>query len=359
MIPVFFAINNSYFPQVETTIVSILENSGEDFEFLILIDSPNSNSVEGLRNFVGKKYGKRALITIIDMHSCVPKIKKLIKADGRGPLPIETYFRLFIPQLSHYCSKVIYLDADLIVEDDLGKLFACDLKNCSLGAVVDPGIKKLVNEDAATPNWYKERTLQKYISDYLKVDPSRYFNAGVLLMDIEKIKKYKLDEEIFNVANKYSPFIYHDQDILNKVFADNVLPLDPRWNSFPFYRSGTFKDAESDVLYQKCNTEPKIIHYAGKSKPWRPQEMGQRFSTWWIYYMNTSFASLGDKDKLEELKRIEDKYAKYKKFFTVNLFNVKFHLFRENFSYRFMMNERCLLKRTIRVGDLFKKRFVN
>ena len=68
----------------------------------------------------------------------------------------------------------------------------------------------------------------------------------------------------------------------------------------------------------------------------------------------TSFASHNDADKLEELKRIESNYAKYKNFFTVNLFNIRFSLFRENFCYKFMLKKRCLLKSTIRAGKLFE-----
>ncbi len=176
------------------------------------------------------------------------------KGTANTYINIAAYFRLFMFKLlSDDVKKVLYLDCDLIVDGDLWNLWKQEMpSDIWLFAVEDEmfsarnGVKRLGYEE-------------KY----------SYFNSGVLLLDIEKIRKrYNFECIIKYINNNRSRIVYHDQDVLNALLYGHVyfMPLKYNVMDFNYIKGRKLNERyaqEKDAIYH-----PVIIHYSGPMKPW-------------------------------------------------------------------------------------------
>lgn len=149
-----------------------------------------------------------------------------------------TLYRLLIPSLIDE-KKVLYLDADTLVCQNITELYNFDLKkNLIAGA-----------KEIFMTNEYKKEIGLK--------NRDKYVNAGVLLMNLEEFRKQSLEQKIIELANSQH-FLYHDQCILNKVCQGQIEYISNSYNV-------------SVVTWEKLNAlrpEIKIIHFVGRKQPW-------------------------------------------------------------------------------------------
>lgn len=128
--------------------------------------------------------------------------------------------------------RVIYVDGDTMFLRDVATLYRSELSGRPLGACLD---------SVALRDHYsslRKRTSPKKLRDYIgarrialpELDFSRYFNSGLLLMDLDRLKLHSLAPMITQPV-KPERFDFHDQDWLNILFRDEVCLLDPVWNS--------------------------------------------------------------------------------------------------------------------------------
>ncbi|MBY6186841.1 DUF4422 domain-containing protein [Marinobacter hydrocarbonoclasticus] len=183
-----------------------------------------------------------------------------------------TYARLFIPTVFPDYKKIVFIDADMIVCDDVAKLYDIDLDGKKVGAVKDLVMEGFVKFNHPAPDSFKGHTSYTYLKDSLGMrDPDNYFQAGLLIMDIERIKSDMDCREMINLIYQRK-YWYHDQDILNKIFEDQVKYIDLSWNVyhgngntddfFPNLNLGSYCD------FIEARKNMKIVHYAGDQKPW-------------------------------------------------------------------------------------------
>ena len=171
--------------------------------------------------------------------------------DGFPTLPWiskMSYARLLIPQaLSNLIPRVVYLDTDILVLDDLAALWGTDLDGAVLGAVLDRADALIKRKE---PGYEGVPCVM------------HYFNAGVLLVDLIKWRKNCISEKAFKylIQNPRSPF--SDQDALNVACDGLWKRLDPKWNYHDHY-GVRFADLNS-------GQRPSIIHFIGRRKPWNP-----------------------------------------------------------------------------------------
>ena len=137
--------------------------------------------------------------------------------------------------------KIIYLDADTIINLDIGALYAQDLGDYPLAAVPESanlGDKLL----AFGP------LLDKVVR---KED---YFNAGVLVLNLELLRQThpKLLDEAMAVLHSKPDWRFFDQDALNYLFRENYLKLPECYNAFR-------------RVLPNSPIKPYIIHYTGHS----------------------------------------------------------------------------------------------
>ena len=132
-----------------------------------------------------------------------------------------TLVRLALPELLPDASRVLWLDIDTIVYDDISDLFDMDMAGNYVAMVREP-----------------KRCLF----------PFRYFNAGVCLMDLDAIRADGIHHKWMRLVNT-EPFTAPDQDAINLICQGEIYELGPEWNS-------------AGVITQDA-AEPIIKHFAG------------------------------------------------------------------------------------------------
>lgn len=154
------------------------------------------------------------------------------------------YYRIITPKILPNIKKILYLDCDLIILDDLYELYNTDIGNYPYGAVEDLFLAKTRNEELGI---HKD---------------GKYFNSGVLLMNIDKCNELNTDEIILQFIRKnVDKLKYVDQDALNVTMLNKIFPLEHKYNYFPFLADN------KELNESEIKNNVKIIHYAGR-KPW-------------------------------------------------------------------------------------------
>jgi lipopolysaccharide biosynthesis glycosyltransferase len=154
-----------------------------------------------------------------------------------------TYARLVLPRLlPEDCQKALYLDGDILAFDDLWQLWSTDLEGAVLGAVTDRCLDPTGH--AGLPR------------------VKRYFNAGVLLMDLRKWRSERISERAFDYLDRHPHTPYCDQDALNAACDGRWKQLDMRWN----YQCGPLEEIEGKAQSGALS----IIHFVTPVKPWQP-----------------------------------------------------------------------------------------
>lgn len=156
-------------------------------------------------------------------------------------------------------AKVIWLDSDLIIRADISYLWNTLLGESVAGAVQDENIS------SAEKRWGAQ-------ANVLGIHASaKYFNSGVLLIDLLKFPKYINEDMIDELLNQFSPqyksslFRYYDQDFLNYLLLGKLYPVNPQWN-----RTKRESIGWKDLLMHgnMIANGPYIQHYPHVDKPW-------------------------------------------------------------------------------------------
>lgn len=167
-----------------------------------------------------------------------------------------TWYRTFLPELLPDAERVLYLDSDLLVLDSLLPLWHTSLEDHLLGAVSNV----LQRHDFERP------------MKFGLPGKERYFNGGVMLMNLELMRSEHSSEFVLSYARENPELVgWWDQDALNAVLHDRRLDLPPRWNCtnsvmhFPWAEE-YFTPAELDA----ARIHPAIRHFEGPAanKPW-------------------------------------------------------------------------------------------
>ena len=180
---------------------------------------------------------------------------------------VATYYRLALPDIL-LSDKCIYLDSDIIVRCDLKELYQVNMEEYYIAGVLAAG-------------YYTNPKKKKYCRLSQLPDLDQYVNAGVLIMNLDKMRRDRISEKCRSLITVR--FQSQDQDIINKVCYGKILLL-------PFYYNVMTKYADWDIeQYQNAFPEeiiqegwnhPRIIHYADKVKPWNDPKAV--FSEWWL-----------------------------------------------------------------------------
>lgn len=156
---------------------------------------------------------------------------------------MSIFYRLFIPDLFPEYDKAIYIDSDTILNDDIAKLYDTELANNLFAACKDSSIQFV-------------KKLQLYLKDTLAVDPKKYINSGVLLLNCQAFRNEHFVDHFLALLEKYHfDCIAPDQDYLNEIGEGRILYLDPKWDAMP--------NENTTALAQ-----PSLIHYNLFFKPW-------------------------------------------------------------------------------------------
>ena len=188
---------------------------------------------------------------------------------NNAPLSIHitksAYYRLLAPfLLPREIDRILYLDSDLIAIRDVSDLYYSELSE-KQALVVCEGIG------------VSQKDFSVYDNIGLPHD-RLYFNSGVILMNLPQMLDVLKDKRaIFDFIATHNVLPYHDQDILNALFKNNLKYVDwHRWNQTIIHINS--KEEASEHLRTAT-----IIHYAGSDKPWKYDYKSWYFSLFWKY----------------------------------------------------------------------------
>ena len=270
IIPVFFAVDDGYIPFLGIALKSLIDNASDENKYQIKILYTNVSS-ENIRRI--KKYEKENInIEFVDLNKQLEDIKE--KLYTRNYFSNTTYYRLFIPELYPEYKKAIYIDSDTICLTDIANLYNIDMENNLIAGVPDGAIQAIdVFKD------YVERVVG--VSDY-----NNYFNAGIIVMNLEELRKYKFQDKFIYMLGKVRFEVAQDQDYMNRLCKGRVKLLDFSWNRMP--------------IMGKRDGEINLIHYNLGAKPWYfDNVLYQEY--FWKYAEKTDFYN--------EIKEIGEKYT--------------------------------------------------
>jgi lipopolysaccharide biosynthesis glycosyltransferase len=256
------ASNESYMPYVGVMLSSLLAHADieRDYDIVIMIPDEHNPNLAKHKNRILNAITSRANITIrfIEMSAKIADLNLSLPAHPT----IETYFRLFLPQLLPNHKKILYLDADMIVCADVSKLYDTDLKGNVIGAAHDP----IFVSSEISPSFNKHEYALK-----TGLNHHDYFQAGVLLIDLEKLRNEDLCAKMLAYAGSHETE-FADQDVLNIYLRGKVRYIDLRWNveitpqidDLIEYCPAALKNE-----YLEARKKAYIYHFAGVDKPWK------------------------------------------------------------------------------------------
>lgn len=183
-----------------------------------------------------------------------------------------TYYRLFLSEMLPDCPRVLYLDVDILVCDDLCKIFDLDMQDKAIACVKDV----CLCDDAGC----EESRLRLADSGH---DMTSYFNAGIAMLNLDKWRRMgNLAEILEQTFCELPNLVYPDQDILNHMFRHDKFMLHRRWNYLTPQLVNSTLPAETEAENKSMVAEGDfgIIHYAGV-KPWRDPIAAPLAALWW------------------------------------------------------------------------------
>ena len=176
--------------------------------------------------------------------------------------PLEIYYRLFASDLlPKTLNRILYLDVDIVVIQSLRELYNMDFeRNLYIAS-------SHVNERMTHLN-AKRLGLKEDVP---------YINTGVLLMNLELLRKQLNKQDILNYVNAYKKnLVLFDQDVLTALYGDKTKLVDYRKYNLSermmnFYNLRNPK-SRIDLDWVKKNSV--IIYYCGRMKPWNGKYIG-------------------------------------------------------------------------------------
>ena len=258
-----FAVSDNFIPYFSAALQSLLENSseGRHYDIVVLTRDISPSSMNALTGQV--RAFPQANIGYLDVEAALGDTQ----LPHYGHFRPETYFRLLAPTLLPMADKAIYLDSDIIVLDDVAKLFDIDVEGYLLGATRDiDTIGQICGYEQSVGNYLK--------NELGLTDPMQYFQAGVLLMNLAEFRARTTPAQLIGLATQRT-WRWLDQDVLNKVVDGDYVRINMRWNylyDWKCLRRGHITAcAPKDfrIEYETARGDIGIVHYAGPDdRPW-------------------------------------------------------------------------------------------
>ena len=251
-VPVVFGADDGFFIPLVVCMQSLVENTSSErnYDIGVLANKFRPQYVELLQ----KVAEGRANVSI-RVYDVAPFLAQydLSKLKTGHRLSLATYYRLFIPELMCDYDKVLYIDGDTVLLDDIAKLYDSDIMGCYAGVVRDYNIIRDMSS-----------SFKRHVQEVLGMEePHQYFNAGVLVLDIEAMRRdFPLPFLMEQAELKGTK--HHDQDVLNSLFYGKVRFLSPRWNCM-WQNEDLYGPVEGG---REALENTALVHYPGVNKPW-------------------------------------------------------------------------------------------
>ncbi|MDD2496246.1 MAG: glycosyltransferase family 8 protein [Tissierellia bacterium] len=256
-------LNSNYLKPLKVMLKSLfINNQREKFNIYLMHSSIKEGELLDINKFVLNNGHQLFIITVDNEHfNNAPVVMHYTK---------EMYYRLlafkFLPT---DLERILYLDPDIIVINEIGELYNVELSDYLYAAAFHDRISvKEINKLRLKP--YKIEA---------------YYNSGVLLMNLNLQREKINEKEIYDfVEENKNKLVLPDQDIMNSLYSkyiknvdEIIYNYDPRYYKYyKFISKGTI---DMDYVIKKTS----IIHFCGKKKPWNKNYTGEFHSLYKHY----------------------------------------------------------------------------
>lgn len=259
------SLDSNYIHQLKVMLTSLqIENPNEEFSIYILNSKLNKEDIENIKKCTDLKRCTTFDVKVPDnMFTNVPITDRY---------PREMYFRIFAAKLlPDNLDRILYLDPDLVIINSLNEFYNMDLKDMYYAGATHIG-----------------KPITKLNEVRLNMPPEcEYINSGVLLMNLEALRKEQKEEEVIEYIEKNSTRLYlPDQDVINGLYGHKIICVDEKKYNFgerDFIKTRylSINDQKIDIKWVVNNA--CIIHYYGRNKPWKDEYLGDLDVFYHIY----------------------------------------------------------------------------
>lgn len=237
-IPIVFSCDNNYVQHLGCAIASILKNKKpqENLFIYVLSDDITEKSKEKLLSL---NYIAPFKLEFIKIDASL--FEKCPITNSMGHISIATYFRFVLPHLFADLDKILYLDCDINVTTSLSELYNTDIEEYYAAVVND-----ILDMDSCQ-----------------RLNLKRYFNAGVMLVNLKKWRLDKIQDKAFQYCVEHNDeILWGDQDVLNVILQEKLLFVDRKWNA------QTCENKGNTYNFNEIAKTPSIVHFITCYKPW-------------------------------------------------------------------------------------------
>ena len=260
-IPISLCPNNKYSHLAYVAMSSILSSKGANTYICFYLILPRDFEKRNY-NFFRQLYEEYDYfnLTFIQMD------ERYDKAYKSRYITIQTYYRFSLGELLSNINKTIYIDTDIVVYKDLNNFYNLNFNGKIFLASPSIGNRKGV----------------------------QIINAGILLMNLLKMRECKIENKVMEIINKVKVLEYHDQSILNSYFYHFIGFYPPEYHVRPLYDYNEIKIFNNktgnifDINYlYYAHKYPYIRHYLGAYKP--KNHKVNHVEDWWFFARKSKY----------------------------------------------------------------------
>lgn len=246
-----------------TSIVSLLSNNQDvdDIHILLIEKEMTDKTKERIQDIIDEYHRS---IEFINMPNWADKLGISLQSCKSGWLGFG-YNRLFVTDLvPENIDRVLYLDSDTIIEQNLSPLWNIDFEDCYLAGV----------DDCLSQRYNKIVEIS---------ETATYCNAGVLMLNLKKWREDHLKQKFIDyIVERNGYFVFNEQTIINSVCPNKIKVLPCSFNTTTLVNTFEYSELirlRAPRAYSYCKEEyyaarkkPVIIHYTGcfyvERRPW-------------------------------------------------------------------------------------------
>ncbi len=251
-INILVTLDENYIPYLNVMLFSLIHSNPDCTLNIYLLHSSIPDSALLPTEKLLSGHGRLFPIQVRDLD--------LEQAPTTARYPKEIYYRIFAARyLPDALDRIMYLDPDLIVNGSILPLYRTPMDGYYFAAAT-----------------HIRSFLQKVNSMRLDMEEdSPYINSGVMLMNLELLRKEQNLEDVFCFIEKHkSLLVLPDQDIISGLYGSKILTLDAFRYNMTERLYQLHAPFEKDMTLDWVRKNAVIIHYCGRNKPWKENYKG-------------------------------------------------------------------------------------
>ena len=257
-VPIFLACDEKYAKYATVTMVSVLRGTKDLIDLYVLDGGITDETKTDINMFLKSNYENLHNLEFITVDKGLVKDFPSVQH-----FSLNTYFRYFIADMKPEIKRALYIDSDMLILGDISELYNTDMHGFPVAAV--PYICNDVKFEKTGHYKWLQGQKQK-----MHMDPkSLYFNAGLMIMDLDYFRKNKMQKKLVQTTIDWKDVITcPDQDILNMMFENNYEQLSPNFNIVVDITDDlvNINNYAKQFIGKQCT----VIHYTGGfgKRPW-------------------------------------------------------------------------------------------